>query len=229
MTTDEHQDIETTRGIWRRWTLAFTIGELLGFGGIPVLGAAIALALTSHLEPAARSLVLYAIAVTGGAGEGAVLGWFQMRVLRRVLPHVPERRWILATATAAALAWALGMLAPTLDDLVGLSAAGRFAIWIPSGIVILLSIGVAQAWVLRGVVTKPRRWVIANVIGWLAGLPWTFVLPALLPEKAPAAVWVLTFVVAGTLMGLTAGAITGRTLIRITGTPVAWEPSHDGG
>ena len=71
------------------------------------------------------------------------------------------------------------MLAPALDDLIGLSTPTQVAIWIPASLLILCSIGGAQAWVLRGVVEQPHRWIAANLLGWLAGLPWTFVLPAL--------------------------------------------------
>jgi len=210
----------TSHGTWARWTVAFTLGELVGFGGIPVLGAAIAVWLTGGFEPVAKSLILYAVAVLGGLGEGAVLGWFQSRILHRVLPELDSRQWILATAAAASFAWALGMLAPTLDDLVGLTAKAQIAIWIPASILILLSIGAAQAMVLRQIVTKPSRWIVANAVGWLAGLPWTFVLPAVLPEGAPMPVWVATFVVAGALMGATAGAITGVTVTRLATPPM---------
>jgi hypothetical protein len=207
--------------VWVRWTIAFTLGELIGFGGIPVLGAAIALWLTSSLEPNARTLILYGVAVAGGLGEGAVLGWFQVRVLRRLLPQLDSRRWIVATAAAAGLAWALGMLAPTLDDLIGLDATAQIAIWIPAGILILLSIGSAQAWVLRRIVAGSSTWIVANVLGWLAGLPWTFALPAALPEGAPPPVWIATFVVAGVLMGVTAGGVTGVALVRLVPRPDA--------
>ena len=107
------------------------------------------------------------------------------------------------------------MLAPLADELVGLTPAMQAAIWIPAGVAILLSIGGAQAWVLRGVVDAPRRWLTANIFAWLAGLPWTFVLPALLPPSAPMGVWVATFVAAGILMGLTVGLITGLAVTRM--------------
>lgn len=201
--------------LWREWTRAFTLGELIGFGGIPVLGGAAGLWLTQGVDPPLRTIVLYAIAVVGGLGEGAVLALFQLRVLRRYLQGIDTARWIGVTAAAAAFAWACGMLAPTLDELFGLSAAIQVAIWLPAGIAILLSIGSAQAWALRGLVRHPRRWVTANACGWLAGLPWTFVLPALLPETAAMPVWIATFVAAGVLMGLTAGAVTGAFLVRL--------------
>ena len=80
---------------------------------------------------------------------------------------------------------------------------------------ILVSIGAAQAWVLRRLVEKPHQWLMANALGWLTGLPWTFVLPALLPETAPLGVWVVTFVIAGVLMGLTVGLVTGVALLKM--------------
>jgi hypothetical protein len=47
----------------------------------------------------------------------------------------------------------------------------------------------------------------------LLGLPWTFALPAMVPENSPLIVWIATFVLAGVLMGLTVGAVTGRVLV----------------
>jgi hypothetical protein len=207
-----------------------TVGELIGFGGIPVCGGAMAFWLTSGLVGSSRSLILYAVAVAGGLGEGAVLAWFQLRVLRDHIPSLNARHWVLATAAAASFAWACGMLAPTLDDIVGISGMIQIGIWIPASLLILLSIGAAQAWVLRDVVDNPLSWVVANSLGWLAGLPWTFVLPALLPESAPIALWVSTFVIAGILMGLTVGLVTGVALlrlrpIRISATEVGIDPN----
>ena len=206
---------ESARRIYRNWVVACTIGELVGFGGLPVFGAAIALWLTSGLDDTVRSLVLYAVAIVGGLGEGAVLAWFQSRVLVVHIPGFNARRWMIATATAAAIAWACGMLAPTLDDVVGISLAVQISIWAVASPVMLVSIGFAQALVLRGAVENPSTWIVANAAGWLAGLPWTFVLPALLPESAPMAVWIATFVVAGVLMGVTVGLVTGIGLLRL--------------
>jgi hypothetical protein len=201
--------------LWRRWTLAFTLGEIVGFVGIPVLGAMLTLALTGSLDTRSRAVVLDLVAILGGLGEGTVLGWFQARALKPLLPRLSTSRWVAATAGAAAFAWTCGMLAPTLDDLFTLSVTGQVAIWIPASILILISIGTAQAWVLRAHLASWRQWIVANILGWLAGLPWTFVLPALVPEGAAPWVWVATFLVAGTLMGCAAGAVTGVFLLRM--------------
>lgn len=202
------------RSIYWQWVLHCTLGELIGFGGIPVLGGLAVFSVTTSLEPALRSLVLYAVAVTGGLGEGAVLAWFQLRILRRMLPQLRSERWVIATAAAACFAWAVGYLAPTLDELFELSAATQIAIWMPAGVLILLSIGTAQAWVLKEIVSRPSRWVLANAVGWLLGLAWTFVLPALVPADAAIVVWVSAFAVAGVLMGVTVGLVTGIWLLR---------------
>jgi hypothetical protein len=206
----------SSTSVYRRWVLFCTIGELVGFGGIPVLGSAIAFWATTGIAADLRSIIFYVIAVIGGFGEGAVLAWFQLRVVGACLPRLNGYRWILATGIAASIAWILGFLAPTLDDLFGLSAQMQIAIWVPGGVLILLSIGTAQAIVLRGIVARPQRWIAANAIGWLLGLAWTFALPAMVPETAPIIVWATTFVIAGLLMGLTVGLVTGHTLVRFT-------------
>ncbi len=176
-----------SRKLWRRWVIAFTLGELIGFGGIPVFGACIALQVTAGLDAAVHSLILYGIVIVGGLGEGA-------------------------------------MLAPTLDDFYGLSSKARAAIWLPAAFLILVAIGIAQSFALRGVVRFSRSWIVGNVLGWFVALPWTFVLPALLPDNAPIAWWVAIFVVAGVLIGRTAGMITGLFLLRLV--PIAAGPER---
>ena len=201
--------------IYWRWALVCTAGELIGFGGIPVLAGYATVASTEPLEPGVRAVMIYLVSVAGGLAEGAVLAGFQVLVLRRYLPRLNAGRWIRLTAVAAGLAWMLGMLAPTLDDLIGLSTTAQLIIWIPSSVLILLSIGTAQSLVLADVVQNPTSWIVANAVGWLLGLIWTFVLPALLPENSPPSTWVTTFVIAGILMGLTVGLVTGYALINL--------------
>jgi hypothetical protein len=201
--------------VYWRWVLVCTLGEIIGFGGVPILAGSLVLVLTASLDPIARSLLLFAASVIGGLGEGAILAAFQLRVLHHLLPSLNTRRWLSYTAVAASFAWFCGMLTPLLDDILGLAATVRIALWIPASILILLSIGTAQSWVLQGVVDKPYRWIVANVLGWLLGLPWTFVLPSLLPDDAPVAAWVATFGLAGVMMGLTVGLVTGRLLVRL--------------
>src|SRR3990172_5456371 len=89
--------------LWRRWVVAVTLGELVGFT-IPSIVGGVAWAL------AAPPVVLYATLVCAGAGEGAGLASAQWIVLREALPTLAARRWIAATSAAAAIAWSLGLL-----------------------------------------------------------------------------------------------------------------------
>jgi hypothetical protein len=201
--------------LYWRWVLVCTTGELVGFAGVPVLAGFLTLWLTEHLTLEVRSVIIYLVSVVGGLGEGAILAWFQLRVLREYIPRLDAGRWVRYTAVAASFAWMLGMLAPTLEDLIGLSAIVQVVIWIPVSALILCSIGTAQSWVLAGAVYNPRCWIVANILGWLLGLIWTFVLPALVSQDAPPSVWVSTFAVAGILMGLTVGLVTGNALVNL--------------
>jgi hypothetical protein len=214
--------MERSRGaLFRRWTVAFTLGELIGFGLIPAAGGLAAYALTDGMAAAPRALLLYAVAIVGGFGEGAVLARFQLGPLREVFVRLDGRRWVLHTGVAASVAWAAGMLTPTLDDVLGLGVGAQIALWMACAVVILLSIGMAQARLLARHVERPRRWLWANVVGWIAGLPWTFVLPALVPDDAPVWAFGIAMLLGGVLMGATTGAVTGLWLVRMAGERTA--------
>lgn len=201
--------------VWRQWVVACTLGELIGFGLLPAAAGLMAYTLTTEVAPVPRALILYVVSIVGGLGEGAVLAGFQLTVLKKVMPAIDGRRWVVYTATAAAVAWGAGMLAPTLDDIVGLPVAAQVAVWLFAAVVIVPSIGFAQSLVLRSLVEQPHRWTLANAFGWLVGLQWTFVLPMMLPDDAPPLYFGVAMVVGGVLMGLTVGMVTGRALITL--------------
>ncbi|GLZ36668.1 hypothetical protein Acsp05_02930 [Actinokineospora sp. NBRC 105648] len=81
--------------------------------------------------------------------------------MARLVPALPARAWVLRTAAAASSAHVLGLLPsltgqPWVAGVVGLPP--------------LLSLGVAQWSVLRGLVPWAARWVTATALGWLVGL-----------------------------------------------------------
>jgi hypothetical protein len=126
------------------WMVSVTLGEFAGFCVPALVGATVA---------AAPASVMITSLTIAGAVEGAVLGFSQARVLRRVSPALSSPRWITGTALGAALAWLVGMIPSTLPDrwsrwpapvLVVLAAA--------LATVLLCSIGVAQWLELRRVV-----------------------------------------------------------------------------
>jgi hypothetical protein len=193
---------------WRSWVLTVTVAEAAGF----VVPAGIG-ALTAGSPPAMSVPALLA----AGAVEGAVLGWGQAIVLRRVLPGFAVRRWVVLTSVAAVLAYALG-LAP--------SVFARFwAGWPPGllvpvaallGLVLLNSIGMAQWTVLRRLVPGAWRWIVVTAVAWLGGLVVFLGISAPLwhPGQALAATLGVGLL-AGLSMAVTMAAITGLAVRRL--------------
>lgn len=197
-------------GLLRRWLLWAGGGEAAGFAVPAVVGAGVG---------AVRPGLLLPALVLAGAGEGAVLGWAQSRVLRGV--GVDARRWTALTAAAAAVAWLLGM---------GFFGSDTVRTWPPPvlvvgsvlvGAAVLLSIGLAQALELRRVVARARRWVGANVLAWAAGLAvfGMVTTPLWQPGQAPSQVLVIGLL-GGLLMAATMALVTGLALVRLLGRPV---------
>lgn len=91
------------------WIRTVTAAELVGFAVPATVGA-----VTVGVHPAVAVPALLA----AGAIEGGMLGLGQATVLRRALPELPRRRWIAATAVAAVVAYAIGLLPSTFHDSV---------------------------------------------------------------------------------------------------------------
>ena len=205
---------------WRRWTIATTLGELLGFA-VPALVGATLGALEVPQLPMAAGLVL------AGAGEGAVLGAFQGRSLAPavatddVTAAKIRRDWTRATAAAAMIAWILGMTPSTVLD--GDPSAVAPAVLIVGGVVLglafLLVMGVAQWLVLRRVVAGAWRWIAASALAWPLGVAVPVVALMAVPDGAPMAAHAVVGVLAGVAMGAVVGGITGRTLVRLLARP----------
>ncbi|WP_158862977.1 hypothetical protein [Leifsonia sp. AG29] len=189
-----------------RWTLIVTAGETLGFAVAAVVAVS---ATAAGLSDAAR----YPIVVAAGAVEGALLGTAQYIGMRQHRPRAGA--WIGATSAAAALAWAVGMLASLLPVLppppmmiVG-AAVG--------GLIIIASIPLTQWLVLRRRGTF--RWVPVNMGAWAVAVLWTVVPSPIVDESTPVAVLVLVNAIAGVLMASTVALLTAHTANRLFGTP----------
>lgn len=196
------------RATYRRWFVATTVGELVAFS-IPT--AVWGLTVVAGLD---ERWALVPV-VAAGAGEGAVLGYAQTRALRRDLPALEVRSWIEVTAAAGALGWAVGMTPSTFHEaLSGLPVALLAVLGAAGGAVLLCSIGAAQAMVLRRHVHHAGRWVAANALGWLAGLPIAFLALAIAPEHRAAARAAFA-IVGGVGMGAVVAAVTGAFLVRL--------------
>jgi hypothetical protein len=204
----EHSVPERASGLWVRWFRNVTVGECAGFA-VPAAAGAV----TAH----AVGAVSVPLLVLAGAVEGALLGWFQARVLRGAVDGFPVARWTAVTAAAAAFAWAIG-LAPSL---AGGWLSGR-PLWalVPlvavGSVVLLLSIGTAQWTVLRGLVPNAGRWVWGTALAWLAALGvFVAVATPLWQPGQDVATVVLIGVLGGLLMAATVAALTGLLVVRV--------------
>lgn len=206
--------------LWRAWMGWVTAGEVVGFAIPALVGAVAATAVAGARLPAF---------LAAGAAEGAVLGYAQSRVLRRALVTLPPLRWIIATASGAALAWSAG-LAPGF-------AWSRFqeAPWpilvaggLTLGGVLLFAIGIAQWLILRHLITGAGWWIPATAIAWVVGLAGFTAVST--PLWRPGQPWPLVAAVgllAGIVMATAMAAVTGAALVRLlAGQPTV--PESDG-
>jgi len=192
--------------MWAGWT---TLGEFVGFS-VPALVAALTLA-----TPVGLTTLLL---ITAGFVEGALLGLAQAHVLRRVLPAVPRKRWVAATAAGASVAWAIGLL-PMLSN-------GRLfdvppAILVPVvailGTMLLGSLGTAQWLVLRPHVDRSHWWIAATAAAWIGGLVvFTAVTTPLWQPEQSAVMIAAIGVLGGLLMAGTVAVLTGWAVVRLS-------------
>lgn len=197
------------RAVRRSWVVRTTLGEAVGFL-LPVL---VVLAGVDDLAAAPRLLVL----LLAGAGEGAVLGWAQSTVLSRVLPELSRRDWIVRTALAGLVAWAIGLGPSTwAAGVTELPTAALVVLAVPAGGALLCSIGVAQWTVLRRHAPAAGRWIAWTAAAWVAALGVFTAVTTPLWQPGQAAVTVaLIGVLGGLLMAVTMAVVTATGMGRL--------------
>lgn len=217
----------TERSFWKSWVLACVVGEMIGIAAASFVMGTTTGIVGEPTESRARIIMLGA-SVLAGLAEGASLGFFEWRVLRRRYPGVTSGAWIGVTATVAALGWLAGMVpsifapaqAPPGGELgaAGQVAALTLALLVGGGMAGLV-FGAAQWLVFRNHALRSGQWVIANVLAWPLALAWIF-LGAMLPTGSTRPeVILLIGLVSGILAGVTYGTITGAFLLRILPLP----------
>lgn len=219
---------QTPRGLWLRWVGANGLAELIGLGGSALVGIAIAGATMDTLGGALLSAL--ALILAGTLLEGFVVGAAQWLVLREALPELPARRWIVATALGAGIAWTLGMIPATAASLgAGAATAGSetipemsemmvYAMAALMGIMLGPILGFPQAWILHRYVDHAGWWVPANALAWAAGMVIVFFVAGSVPAGA---LGLGTFLYVGTMLGL-AGLVVGA----IHGMALLWLLQH---
>jgi hypothetical protein len=217
-------DVPRGGRLFRRWFAAVTMGEFLGFSVPAVAGA---------LTAGAPAGIAVASILAAGAVEGALLGSAQALVLTRALPGLSGRRWVAATAAAAVVAYAIGMLPSLLAGAVaGMPPVLLVAAAVVLGAALLASIGTAQWLVLRAVVPGCARWITTTALAWTAGLGvfLGFATPLWQPGQS-VPVTIAIGAAGGLLMAAVTAAITGDALRRLLDTDRQRQPirPHTGG
>lgn len=212
MTTTSEAPPQTLDGLRRQWTLAFVLGELVGFVPPAIVGATLASA-------GAADALLVAGLTLAGLLEGAAIGVAQAHVLARYAPDVNGRDWVSATVAAAGFAWFVGMTGGALMSGDIAPPALLAAVLVPAWSAALVAMGYAQWRVLRRTVTDSARWVWATAGAWLIGVAIPVAALSSAPNSWPGWAHAGIGVLAAVAMGLTVGAVTGRTLERLLRPP----------
>ena len=212
---------DAERRLWRRWLLANGAGEVVGLGLVGVVGVALATA-TGLEADGIGSAEVAASLVALGTLEGGIVGYAQWRAMRGAFPAIGAHRWAGATAAGAFVAWTVGMLPSTLGD--GGAPVGPTSE--PSlGVVLILAAGLgivagvllsgAQWYVLREHAVAAWRWMPANAVAWVVGMPVIFLGVSLVPDGPIGVVAVVVVLATAGVAGLVVGAIHGVALVKL--------------
>jgi hypothetical protein len=185
------------------------MAESVGFAVPALVGAALA---------EARTATLATGLIAAGFVEGGLLGAGQATVLHRVLPRLSVPVFVVATAGAAALAYAIGVI-PMLVGGSHLSSLGwpaLLALGIPLGGVLLASIGTAQWLLLRRLLPAAKLWILASAAAWLLGLlAFASVSTPLWRPGQPVVIVAAVGILGGVVMAAVVAAVTGAAVLRL--------------
>ena len=135
-----------------QWVLATFLGVIVGF----IVGVILEFTILFSLPLPESFFTIFLLVMMG-----ASMGWFQSLVLRSKI--TPYRQWVLITS--------IGMLVgTTISTLIFDLTENTSLIFFFSTIGVTL--GIAQWFVLRPHASQSSLWIIANVLGMLAGATW---------------------------------------------------------
>lgn len=153
-----------------------------------------------------------------GNGGGAGLAGLQACVLRRRLGSFVVRDWILATAAAAVLEWAVILLAIVFGAQVATWPVFTQIPVVASGMLAMaFALGIGQWFVLRRWSDQAVLWIWANAVAWIVGAAvFVAVAQPLIGGGSPATTFVIVVVVLGALLrGAVIAPVTGTYLVPV--------------
>jgi hypothetical protein len=208
-------------GLWWQWILANALGELVGLGATFAIGFGLFSDL-SDTPGVGAALLSAGLMTTTGVLEGGVVGFAQWLVLRKAIPGMGWRLWVIATIIGAVIAWFFGSIPMTMMSL-SQPTTSTPASEPPQALVLLLAAGmglvaglilsVAQWQVLRKQVKKAWLWLPANALAWAAGMPIIFAAVDLAQLADSIGGSVMVMAAGITLAGAIVGAIHGPALL----------------
>jgi hypothetical protein len=155
--------------LFGRWLLVNGVAFLV----IPVVGVLlehVASKATESLVHDHRALAVVITALVGAGAYGVILGRWQWRLLRRRVPGLSRRRWMLATLVPAFAVWLLVIAPEAVDALArGGDTLSVFANGFVQALVLGPLIGLSQATALRAHSTRWAWWLAANIVTYLSG------------------------------------------------------------
>lgn len=167
-----------------------------------------------------QKVMVIAIMILAGIIEGSITGYFQWSILKRDFLKMKARNWLGFTALGAAVGWFLGMLTPVFfaSENSSSTAIEFSPQWITlmaalMGIFLGALFGFCQWFELKKYILKASKWILANSLGWAAGLVIIFLGASLPSASTGLSVIILLGTISGLLAGLSVGAITGLFLI----------------
>ncbi len=210
------------RSLWLRWIIANSLGEVVGLGVVGAGGYLVTTRIGEEPSPPA-AIGGGVVVVLLGALEGGVVGSAQWLVLRRPLPALRARAWVIATVVGAVAAWLIGMIPSSAAALGGSGnaaareppAAAVLVLAALLGIVAGVILASPQWLVLRRQVRAAGWWLPANAAAWMVGMPIIFAAVGAIPEGAGAAVIVTGMLLTLAVTGAAVGAIHGAVLVRL--------------
>jgi hypothetical protein len=216
-------NITNGRILWRRWVAANALGELFGLGLTFAVGALLMTRLENQ-QGAGFILLSFVVAVASGVIEATIVGLAQWWAMHPWFPAISRPVWWLATLVGAEIAYVLGYLPSTLMSL-GEQASSAPVAEPPQWIVLLLAAGMgavggavlsfAQWLALRRHAVHAGRWIPANMLAWLVGMPLIFWGIDAIQKLSSQLLTFLLFAGVLLLTGAVVGAIHGSFLVRI--------------
>lgn len=214
--------------VYRGWVRpAWMWSCILGSVVAITVSAAIAILISTYLAQyrsgAPRLAAVELMALAAGL-EGAIIGYFQWRVLRRLFPTMASGPWVSATMIAAGSGCVLNWLptsfsltaalASSIGDVTpGPTVIAKFSM--VTGALIGLVWGSAQYAVLRLHVHRAGSWISASVVSWIVSFVWLY-LAAFFPDRTTSPIIYIVLAASSALvLGSSLGVLQGRVLARL--------------